>query len=77
MQLDVYQSYLDIAVGGNVAARNLIRPLWVIMPFYNEEIHFLVRADSECNFVHEIKDAKLMQASLEAALRLPRQRFIA
>lgn len=59
VQSDVYQSYLDIAAGGNAAARNLIRPLRVIMPLYNEEIYFLVRADSERNFIHEIKDAKL------------------
>ena len=59
VQSDVYQSYLDIAAGGNAAARNLIRPLRVIMPLYNEEIYFLVRADSERNFIHEIKNAKL------------------
>ena len=59
VQSDVYQSFLDIAAGGNSAARALIRPLRVIMPLYNEEIYFIVRADSERNFVHEIKNAKL------------------
>ena len=59
VQSDVYQSYIDIAAGGNAAARSLIRPLRVIMPLYNEEIYFIVRADSERNFIHEIKNAKI------------------
>ena len=59
VQSDVYQSYVDLAAGGNAAARTLIRPLRVIMPLYNEEIHFVVRADSERNFIHEINNAKL------------------
>ena len=59
MQSDVYQSFVDLAAGGNAAARSLIRPLRVIMPLYNEEIHYVVRADSERNFIHEIKNAKL------------------
>lgn len=59
VQSDVYQSFLDLAAGGNAAARSLIKPLRVIMPLYNEEIHFIVRADSELNFIHDIKSAKL------------------
>lgn len=59
VQSDVYQSYLDIAAGGNMAAGTLIRPLRVIMPLYNEEIYFIVRADSELNYLHEIKNAKI------------------
>ena len=59
VQSDVYQSYLDIAAGGNAAAGSMIRPLRVIMPLYNEEIYFIVRADSELNYIHEIKDAKI------------------
>ena len=59
VQSDVYQSFLDIAAGGNSAARDMIRPLRVIMPLYNEEIYFIVRADSERNFIHEIRNAKL------------------
>lgn len=59
VQSDVYQSFLDVAAGGNSAASALIRPLRVIMPLYNEEIYFIVRADSERNFIHEIKNAKL------------------
>ena len=59
VQSDVYQAFLDIAAGGNVEARDMIRPLRVIMPLYNEEIYFIVRADSELNYIHEIQAAKL------------------
>lgn len=59
VQSDVYQAFLDIAVGGNVEAKDMIRPLRVIMPLYNEEIYFIVRADSELNYIHEIKNAKI------------------
>ncbi|MEO5658754.1 MAG: TAXI family TRAP transporter solute-binding subunit [Polaromonas sp.] len=59
VQSDVYQSFVDIAAGGNVAAREMIQPLRVIMPLYNEEIYFIVRADSERNYIHEIKNAKI------------------
>lgn len=59
VQSDVYQSFIDLAAGGNAAARTMIRPLRVILPLYNEEIHFVVRADSERNFIHEINNAKL------------------
>ncbi|MGZ8994110.1 MAG: TAXI family TRAP transporter solute-binding subunit, partial [Burkholderiaceae bacterium] len=50
---------LDMAAGGNAEAGDMIRPLRVIMPLYNEEIYFVVRADSERNYIHEIKDAKI------------------
>jgi TRAP transporter TAXI family solute receptor len=59
VQSDVYQSFLDVALGGNAEARTLIRPMRVIMPLYNEEIYFIVRADSALNFVHEIKNARI------------------
>ena len=59
VQSDVYQSFVDIAAGGNAAARALIQPLRVIMPLYNEEIYFIVRADSEHNYLHEIKNARI------------------
>lgn len=59
VQSDVYQSFLDIAAGGNLAARALIEPLRVIMPLYNEEIYFIVRADSERNHIHEIRNARI------------------
>ena len=59
VQSDVYQSFVDLAVSGNAQAGTLIRPLRVILPLYNEEIYFVVRADSERNYIHEIKNAKI------------------
>jgi hypothetical protein len=29
------------------------------MPLYNEKIHFVARADSPLNHIHEIKDARI------------------
>ena len=59
VQSDVYQAFLDQAAAGNAEARDLIRPLRVIMPLYNEEIYLIVRADSELNYVHEIRGARI------------------
>jgi TRAP-type uncharacterized transport system substrate-binding protein len=59
VQSDVYQAFLDQAAGGNADAKEMIRPLRVILPLYNEEIYFIVRADSPLNYVHEIKDARI------------------
>lgn len=42
VQSDVYQAFLDLAGEGNREAGDMIRPLRVIMPLYNEEI------DSSC-----------------------------
>ena len=59
VQSDVYQSFLDVAAGGNAAARTLIEPMRVILPLYNEEIYFIVRADSDLNHIHEIRNSKI------------------
>ena len=59
VQSDVYQGYLDMAGAGNRAAAALVRPLRVILPLYNEEICFVVRADAPWSFVHEIRGARI------------------
>jgi TRAP transporter TAXI family solute receptor len=59
VQSDVYQAFLDRAAGGDAQARQLIRPLRLILPLYNEEIYFIVRSDSELKSVHDIRDAKI------------------
>jgi TRAP transporter TAXI family solute receptor len=58
VQADVYQAFVDRAAGNREAAR-IIRPLRVILPLYNTEIHYVVRADSEMNYLHDIKNAKI------------------
>lgn len=59
VQSDVYQAMLDQASAGNAAAGRIIRPLRVVMPLYNEEIYFVVRADSPLTRIHEIKEKKM------------------
>ncbi|MDM0014607.1 TAXI family TRAP transporter solute-binding subunit [Variovorax sp. J22P168] len=59
VQSDVYQAFLDQAKAGNADAGNIIRPLRLIMPLYDEEINFVVRADSPLNSIHEIKGKKI------------------
>ena len=59
VQADVFQAFVDRAADKNVDAANMIRPLRVILPLYNTEIHYIVRADSELNYLHDIKDARI------------------
>ena len=59
VQSDVYQAFLDEAKEGNPDAGNIIRPLRLIMPLYDEEIYFVARADSPLNNIHEIKNKKI------------------
>ena len=59
VQADVYQAFVDRAAQGNPEAGGIIRPLRVILPLYNTEIHYIVRADSELNYIHDIKNAKI------------------
>lgn len=59
VQSDVYQAFINQGEAGNAEAANMIRPLRVILPLYNEEIYFIARADSPFTHVHEIRDAKI------------------
>ena len=70
VQSDVYQAFLDQAAGGNAEARDMIRPLRVIMPLYNEEIYFIVREDSPLNYVHDIRNARINAGELGSGTAL-------
>lgn len=70
VQSDVYQAFLDLARRGNREAGDMIRPLRVIMPLYNEEIYFLARADSELTYVHEVRDARINAGELGSGTAL-------
>ncbi|HUL92653.1 MAG TPA: TAXI family TRAP transporter solute-binding subunit [Burkholderiales bacterium] len=59
VQADVYQAFIDRAAAGNREASAIIRPLRVILPLYNTEIHYIARADSPLNYIHDIRDAKI------------------
>jgi TRAP transporter TAXI family solute receptor len=66
VQSDVYQAFLDYAARGNAEASDLIKPLRVVLPLYDEEIYFVVRADSPLQYVHEIKGAKINIGPLQS-----------
>ncbi len=59
VQSDVYQAFINQGTAGDANAAAIIRPLRVIMPLYNEEVYFIVRADSPLNYVHEIRDSRI------------------
>jgi uncharacterized protein len=59
VQADVYQAFVDRSVEGQREAARIIRPLRVILPLYNTEIHYIARADSELNYLHDIKNATI------------------
>jgi len=58
VQADVYQAFVDRGGASKDAAR-MISPLRVILPLYNTEIHYIARADSPLNYLHDLKDAKV------------------
>ena len=70
VQSDVYQAFLDEAKAGNAEAGNIIRPLRLVMPLYDEEIYFVARADSPLNYIHEIKDKKIGVGALGSGTAL-------
>jgi len=70
VQSDVYQAFLDQAASGNAEASRIIRPLRVVLPLYNEEIYFIVRADSDLQYVHEIRDARINAGELGSGTAL-------
>lgn len=59
VQADVYQAFVDRSAAANAEAARTIRPLRVILPLYNTEIHYIVRADSELNYLHDLRNAKI------------------
>jgi uncharacterized protein len=59
VQADVYQAFVERAAAGNREAGAMIGALRVLLPLYNTEIHFVARADSPMNFLHDMRDAKI------------------
>jgi len=59
VQADVYQAFVDRSAAANQEAARMIRPLRVILPLYNTEIHYIVRADSELNTLHDLRNARI------------------
>jgi hypothetical protein len=70
VQSDVYQAFLDQAAAGQADAGKIIRPLRVIMPLYDEEIYFVVRADAPMTYIHEIKNKLLSVGAIGSGTAL-------
>lgn len=70
VQSDVYQAFLDEAKAGNADAGNIIRPLRLIMPLYDEEIYFVARADSPMNSIQDIKNKRISVGPLGSGTAL-------
>jgi len=66
VQSDVYQAFINQGESGKSEAAAIIRPLRVILPLYNEEIYFIVRADSPLNWVHELRGARISAGPLRS-----------
>jgi len=58
VQADVYQAFVERSERNREAAR-IIGPLRVVLPLYNTEIHYIVRADSQLTYLHDLKDARI------------------
>jgi uncharacterized protein len=59
VQADVYQAFIERGAANNREAARIIRPLRVVLPLYNTEIHYIARADSDLNYLHDLKNAKI------------------
>jgi uncharacterized protein len=59
IQAGVLQGIVNGAEAANVESREQAKSLRVVMPLFATELHYLVRADSEMNYLHDIKNAKI------------------
>jgi hypothetical protein len=59
VQSDVWGALVEQAHAGNATAQPLVERLRVFMPLFDEELHFVVRADSPLHYVHEIAGRRL------------------
>lgn len=59
IQAGVLQAIANGAEAGSAEAREQAKSLRVVMPLFATELHYLVRADSEMNYLHDIKNAKI------------------
>lgn len=59
MHSDVYEAYRSMAMRGNAEAARVISPLRVVVPLFESDVHFVVRADSPLNAVHEIRGQRI------------------
>lgn len=70
IQSDAYQYFVDLANAGDARTKKLLSSLRVMLPLHNDELHFIVAADSPLKYVHEIKDAKIYMDVVGSGTRL-------
>lgn len=54
VQSDAYQYFVDLANAGDARTKKLLSALRVMLPLHNDELHFIVPANSPFKFIHEI-----------------------
>jgi len=59
VQSDVLQELKKLSEDGNKKAKDLINNLRVLLPFYNEEIHIIVNANSNLENFGDLRDKKI------------------
>jgi uncharacterized protein len=70
VQSDVFQDYLDQAQRGNATAARLINPLRIVLPLHEEEVYFVVRADSPLNTLRDIQNKRINIGPINAGSAL-------
>lgn len=70
LQSDAAHAYSDAAERGNPEAGQLLVPVRVILPLYEEEIYFIARSDSAYMAVHDIRDARINVGPLKSGTAL-------
>ena len=64
VQSDVLEFYKEEEENGNEIAGKIIKPLRVIMPLYNEEVHILARSNSGINTFSDLKNKRIALGKL-------------
>jgi TRAP transporter TAXI family solute receptor len=59
VQADVLLGLAERRAEGHAEAAALVRPVRVILPLYDTEVHYVVRADSPMRYIHDIRDARI------------------
>lgn len=77
VQADVFQAFVDRAQANNTEAANIIRPLRVILPLYNTEIHFIGARTRPSTTCTRSRTRRSTAASSAAARRSSRTRSTA
>ncbi len=70
LQSDAARAYLDATQRGNTDARMMIDMVRIVAPLHEEEIYFVVRADSAMNSLHDLAQARINLGPLHSGSAL-------